>query len=50
MYTIIIITFIHTMSYSVYVWKQNNKSGAIVVVLLALSALLMPIIMIAVRR
>ncbi|MGE5328401.1 MAG: hypothetical protein ACM3KR_02710 [Deltaproteobacteria bacterium] len=50
MYTILIITFIHTISYSVYVWKQKNKSGAVAVAILAFSALLMPIILVNFRR
>jgi len=42
-YAFIIGTFIYTISFSLFVWKQKNKIGSIAIMLLALAALVLPI-------
>ncbi len=42
-FAILLWTFIYTISYGVWTWKKRNRLGAIMVMLLALTELMLPI-------
>lgn len=45
----VIWTFIYTLSYARYVWNRKNRLGAIAILLLALTALMLPVLTILIR-
>ena len=47
---VIIGSFIYTLSYGKYVWNQKNKLGSVAIILLALTALLLPMLTIFLRE
>ena len=40
---------IHTFSYGVWTWRKKNKTGAVMVMLVGLSALILPVYLIFFR-
>lgn len=48
-FIVLIWTFIYTISYGIFVWRQKNRLGAAAVMLLALAALLLPVLTILIR-
>lgn len=48
-FVILIWTFMYTISYGIFIWKQKNKTGGIAVMLISLAVLLLPILTIILR-
>jgi hypothetical protein len=43
LFLLLVYVFIYTLSFGIWVWKAKNKFGALMVIILAFTALLLPV-------